>query len=136
MRPAPARTCPRGGRIPGPPAVRPRRSGLFRARAPAVLPIPNLVFTEGTLIQTLAQLKARSRHQGAGAADEQISAEQATRALGMLPPTTTPRWPRTRAASTFYLLSESTSGYVLFLSNEYVHELLPVVRLHLDQFIY
>lgn len=68
------------------PALRPRREAFEHG----LLPIPKLVFPEGTLTQTLAQLKERlapgGARVGAVALSEalQIPAEQAALALGTL----------------------------------------------------
>nr|CAB3468427.1 unnamed protein product [Digitaria exilis] len=68
------------------PALRPRREAFEHG----LLPIPKLVFPEGTLTQTLAQLKERlasgGARVGAAALAEalQIPAEQAALALGTL----------------------------------------------------
>jgi len=68
------------------PALRPRREAFEHG----LLPIPKLIFPEGTLTQTLAQLKERLAPRGprvgAAALAEalQIPAEQAALALGTL----------------------------------------------------
>jgi TBCC domain-containing protein 1 len=69
------------------PVLRPRRESFEHG----LLPIPKLVFPEGTLTQTLAQLKGKLAASGSGrvgaaalAEALQIPAEQAALALGTL----------------------------------------------------